>query len=361
MDTVRWGILSAARIGMEKVIPAIKWAENAEVVAIASRDGARAREAAVALGIPTSYAGYEALLEADNIDAVYIPLPNDQHAEWTSRAAAAGKHVLCEKPLAMSSAQAEEMVAACDEAGVMLAEAFMYRHHPTWVEVVRLVRDGAIGRLQGIQTWFSYFNDDPSNIRNRVENGGGALMDIGCYPINVSRMLFGSEPTAVASRVRRDPEMGIDTLTSAVLEFPGGGQSTFTVCIRCEDYQRVHVVGSEGRIEVEIPFNIPPDRETRIHLCSGGEPPVAPATETISFDPAIQYTIQAEVFGRAVLGGGEFPVPACDAVANMRVIEWILGGEAVAPPSSGRQRLRSPMRPPRPSAAGLASGWPSAR
>lgn len=241
-DVVRWGILSTADIGMAKVTPAIQQAANAEVVAIASRNGDKARAAAEHLGIPSWYGSYAALLEAGDIDAIYIPLPNDQHAEWTMKAATAGKHVLCEKPLAMSAAQAEEMATACEEAGVKLAEAFMYRHHPSWLEVVRLVRDGAIGELRGIQTWFSYFNDDPENIRNKVEHGGGALMDIGCYPINVSRMLFGAEPTAVVSRVHRDPEMGIDTLTSAVMEFPGGGHSTFTVCIRSEDYQRVHVV-----------------------------------------------------------------------------------------------------------------------
>ncbi|MEX1287526.1 MAG: Gfo/Idh/MocA family oxidoreductase [Acidimicrobiia bacterium] len=323
-DTVRWGIVSTADIGMTKVTPAIQEAANAEVVAIASRGEDRARTAADRLGIPTAYGSYEALLEADDVDAVYIPLPNDQHAEWTMRAAAAGKHVLCEKPLAMTASQAEEMAAACEEAGVVLAEAFMYRHHPTWEEVARLVESRAIGDLRGVQTWFSYFNDDPTNIRNLPEHGGGAVMDIGCYPINVSRMLFGAEPVSVVSRVHRDPEMGIDTLTSAVLEFPDGGQSTFTVCIRSEDYQRVHVVGSEGRIEVEIPFNIPWDRETRIFVTAGGEPPEAPATETITFPPANQYTLQAEVFGRAILEGTPFPVPVSDAVANLRVIEQVL-------------------------------------
>lgn len=323
-DVVRWGIVSTADIGMAKVTPAIQQASNAEVVAISSRNGEKARAAAERLGIPAWYGSYQEMLEADDVDAVYIPLPNDQHAEWAMKAAVAGKHILCEKPLAMSAAQAEEMAQACEEAGVKLAEAFMYRHHPSWVEVVRLVREGAIGELRGIQTWFSYFNDDPENIRNKVEHGGGALMDIGCYPINVSRMIFGAEPTAVAARVHRDPGMGIDTLTSAVMEFPGGGQSTFSVCIRSEDYQRVHVVGSGGRIEVEIPFNIPWDRETRIFLTSGGEPPVAPATETITFEPANQYTIQAEVFGRAVLEDTDTAVPISDAVANMRVIEQIL-------------------------------------
>jgi predicted dehydrogenase len=323
MSSVRWGIISTADIGMSKVTPAIQRAANAEVVAIASRRPDQAREAADRLGIPASYGSYEALLEADDVDAVYIPLPNDQHAEWTLRAAAAGKHVLCEKPLAMSVAQAEEMVAGCAQAGVLLQEAFMYRHHPSWVETVRLVRDGAIGELQGMQMWFSYYNDDPDDIRNKVENGGGALMDIGCYPINIARLLFADEPTGIASRVRRDPQMGIDTLTSAVLEFPGGGQATFSVGIRSEPYQRTHVVGSAGRIEVEVPVNIPPDVPTRVFLTTGGTVG-EPRTRTLTFEAANQYTIQAEKFGQAVLDGTAVPVPPSDAVATMRVIEGVL-------------------------------------
>ncbi len=326
MTKVRWGILSTADIGMSKVTPAIQAARNAEVVAIASRDADRAAAAVAQLGISTSYGSYESLLQAEDIDAVYIPLPNDLHAEWTMKAAAAGKHVLCEKPLAMTAAQAEEMVAVCAEAGIKLAEAFMYRHHPTWVEAVRLLRSGAIGELVAVQSFFSYYNDDPANIRNRVDNGGGAVMDIGCYNINLSRMLFDGEPITITSTVRRDPVMGIDTLTSAVLEFPGGGQSAFTCAIRSEPYQRVQIVGSEGRIEIEIPFNIPWDRETRIFVTSGGEPPVAPATETITFPAANAYTIEAELFGEAILTGGAYPVGPEDAIANMRVIDAILGG-----------------------------------
>jgi predicted dehydrogenase len=324
VTTVRWGILSTADIGMTKVTPAIQAAENCEVVAIASRDRARAAAAAAELGIPAAYGTYEELLAADDIDAVYIPLPNDLHAEWTVKAAGAGKHVLCEKPLALSAPEAEEMVRACERASVKLAEAFMYRHHPTWVEAVRLLRNGAIGELQGVQSWFSYYNDDPENIRNRPENGGGAIMDIGCYNINASRMLFDAEPVRIEAAVRRDPVMGIDTLSSAVLEFPGGGQATFTCSIRSEDYQRVHIVGSTGRIEIEIPFNIPPNRETRILLTVGGDPPVAPVTETLVFPAEDQYTIQARLFAQAILDDSPVPVPVSDAIANMKAIDSIL-------------------------------------
>jgi len=325
MAAVRFGILSTADIGMVKVTPAIQQAANCEVVAIASRADGRAEEAAALLGVPHAYGSYEALLAAEDVDAIYLPLPNDLHAEWTLRAAAAGKHILCEKPLAMSSAQAQEMVDGCAEAGVKLQEAFMYRHHPTWVEAIRLVRSGAIGTVRAVQSFFSYYNDDPTNIRNKVENGGGAIMDIGCYNINLSRLIFDGEPSVVESVVRRDPEMGVDILTSAVLAFPGGGQSAFTCTIRSEEYQRVHIIGTGGRIEIEIPFNIPTGIDTRILVTAGGDPPVAPATETIVFPPANQYTVQAERFARAILDDAPVPVDPSDGVANMRVIESILG------------------------------------
>jgi len=326
MRTVRWGVLSTANIGMRKVTPAIQRAANCEVVAIASRHPDRSADAAAQLGIARAYGSYEEILADEDVDAVYIPLPNDLHAEWTVKAAAAGKHVLCEKPLALTAAQAGEMAGACADAGVRLGEAFMYRHHPTWVEALRLVRSGAIGELQAVQSWFSYFNDDPENIRNRLENGGGAIMDIGCYNINSARLLFGGEPAAVRATVRRDPVMRVDTLSSAILEFPGGGQASFTCSIRAEPDQRVHIVGDAGRIDIEIPFNIPPDEETRIFVTSGHDPSVAPDTRTVTFAAADQYTIQAEMFAAAILDDTPLPVLIEDAIANMRVIEAILGG-----------------------------------
>ncbi len=309
---------------MDTVTPATQQAENCEVVAIASRNADRAGAAARQLGIATSYGTYEELLNADDVDAVYIPLPNDMHAEWTVRAAAAGKHVLCEKPLGMTAGEARLMADACEKAGVKLAEAFMYRHHPMWVEAVRLIRAGAIGELQAVQSWFSFFNDDPENIRNRRENGGGALMDIGCYSINLSRMLFQAEPIRIEAAVHRDEKMGIDTMTSAILEFPGGGQAGFTCSIRAEEYQRAQIFGSNGHIEVAVPFNNPSDHPGRIFLSRGGDPPAAPDTETVTFDPVDQYTIQAELFARAVLEDTPLPVPIDDAIANMTVIDSIL-------------------------------------
>ena len=326
MATIRWGVLSTANIGMTKVTPAIQQGHNCEVVAIASRDQAAAEQAAAALGIPKAFGAYEALLVDPDIDAVYIPLPNHLHAEWSIKAAAAGKHILCEKPLALTAAQATEMVEAAAAAGVKLQEAFMYRHHPSWERVRELIGDGEIGELRAVQAWFSYFNDDPDNIRNIAEFGGGTTMDIGCYPIHVSRSLFGTEPTDVESMIRRDPIFGTDIVTSVVMEFPGGGQAAYVCSTQTESYQRVHIAGSEGRIEVEIPFNIPPDRETRIFLTHGGDPPVAPNTETITFSAADQYTLQAELFAQSLLDGAEIPAPPADAVANMAVIERVLAG-----------------------------------
>ena len=320
MPDLHWGILSTAAIARTKVIPGIQKAARCTVVAIASRDEARARQAASAAGIPSAYGSYEALLADPNVDVVYIPLPNHLHSEWTIAAARAGKHVLCEKPLAMTAAEAERMIAACDTAGVRLMEAFMYRLHPSWVAVRELVAAGRIGRLVAVQSWFSYFNDDPSNIRNIRSAGGGALYDVGCYNVNLSRMLFGSEPIRVAGSIYRDAASGVDVLTSGLLEFDGG-VATFTCSTRAEDDQRVHVYGTEGRIEVGIPFNIPPDRPTQVFVTHGGEPPASPAREVLTFETADPYTVEAERFAAAILDGLPTPVPAADAVANLRVIE----------------------------------------
>jgi predicted dehydrogenase len=323
MKKLRWGVLGAAKIAVQKVVPAIQRSEHGRVVALASRDLARARPFANELQIETLHASYEALLADPDVDAVYIPLPNHLHAPWTIAAANAGKHVLCEKPLALSAKEAETMVVAADRAGVKLAEAFMYRLHPTWRKVRELVAGGEIGQLCAIQSWFSYFNDDARNIRNIAEYGGGALMDVGCYPVNLSRMLFESEPIRVHASARRHPQFGTDTMTTAILEFEDGDAS-FTCSTLTEPRQSVHVVGTKGRIDVEIPFNIPPHLPTHVHLIAGGQPPVAPGMKTFTFEPADPYGIQADMFAAAVLAGTGVPVPPSDAVANMAVIEAIV-------------------------------------
>jgi len=327
MSELRWGILSTADIARAKVIPGIRKAERCRIVAIASRDLARAEAAAAEAGIPTAAGSYEALLADPDVDAVYIPLPNHLHAEWTIAAARAGKHVLCEKPLALTAVDAARMVEVAEAEGVRLMEAFMYRLHPSWTAVVELVRSGRIGRLVAVQSWFSYFNDDPTNIRNIRAVGGGALYDIGCYNVNLSRLLFGGEPTRVEAAIARDPASGVDVVTSGLLEFPGGGIATFTCSTRAEDDQRVHVYGTEGRISVGIPFNIPPDRPTHVYVTQGGEPPVDPATERLTFDAIDPYSVEAAGFAAAVLDGTPLPVPPSDAVANLRVIERLFAAD----------------------------------
>lgn len=332
-DRVRWGVLGVAAIATKKVIPAMQQASNLEIVAIASRDADRAARAADELGIPKYYGSYQELLDDPDIDAVYIPLPNNLHAEWTIRAAKAGKHVLCEKPLAMTAAEAATMVIACEHAGVHLMEAFMYRLHPQWVEARELVAAGRIGELRAIDAVFAYHNVDPANIRNVAEYGGGALMDIGCYPINVARMMFGAEPTGVHAVMRRDPDFGTDMLTSALLDFDGR-QASFICSTQLEPAQRVDLYGSEGRLRVEIPFNIPPDRPTRLIYNAGGNPPVAPGTEIIEVPATDQYRVQGELFSAAVQGQAEVPTPPADAIANMTVIDHVVA--AAAAPARNR-------------------------
>lgn len=322
MAELRWGILSTADIGRTKVVPGMQRAARTRIVAVASRDAERGAEYAKQLSIPTVHPSYEALLADPEVDAVYIPLPNHMHAEWTMAAARAKKHVLCEKPLAMNAADAARMVAVAEQEGVLLAEAFMYRLHPSWQKVREIVASGRIGRLSAVQSWFGYYNDDATNIRNIVDAGGGALYDVGCYCVSLSRMLFDGEPHRVTGSVVRDPSLGVDVLTSGMLEFDTG-TATFMCSTRTETDQRVHIYGTHGRISIGIPFNIPPDRPTEIYVTAGGNPPVSPATETIKFETADQYTIQAEVFAAAVLDGTPMPFPASDAIANMRVIDLL--------------------------------------
>jgi len=327
VDELRWGILSTADIARRKVVPGMRKARRSRIVAIASREAGRAEAVAAELEIPRAHASYEALLADPEVDAVYVPLPNHLHAQWSIAAARAGKHVLCEKPLALTAADAQRMVDVVASEGVMLMEAFMYRLHPSWLAVAELVASGEIGPLVSVQSWFSYFNDDATNIRNIPEVGGGALFDIGCYSVNLSRLLFGGEPSSVSAALVRDPVMGVDVLTSAILTFDGGIAS-FTCSTRAEDDQRVHIYGTRGRISIGIPFNIPPDRPTEVFVSVGGDPPVAPDTRVLTFDVADPYTVETERFAAAVLDGQPAPVPPEDAVANLRVLERIFAAAA---------------------------------
>ena len=316
---VRWGVLGAANIALVKVIPAMQRGTWSEITAIASRDPAKAQEAARALGIPKAYGSYEELVADPDIEAVYNPLPNHLHVPWSIRCAEAGKHVLCEKPVALDAAEARTLLDAQRRTGVKIGEAFMVRTHPQWLRTREIVRSGRIGDLRTIQGFFSYFNRDADNIRNVREWGGGGLMDIGCYPINTSRFIFGEEPRRVMGLVERDPEMHIDCLASGILDFPSG-QASFACSTQAAAYQRMQFFGTQGRIEIEIPFNAPPDRPTRIFVDDASDL-FGAGIKTETFPICDQYTIQGDLFSQAIRGEGEVPVPMEDAVKNMAVID----------------------------------------
>jgi predicted dehydrogenase len=321
IDKVRWGILGTAHIALEKVIPAMQRSSWCEVTAIASRDLTKAKAAANKLQIPRSYGSYEELLADESIEVIYNPLPNHLHVPWTLKAAEAGKHVLCEKPIALNAEEAQTLIDARDRYGVRIQEAFMVRTHPQWLETQKLIRDGRIGSLRSINGFFSYFNSDPANIRNQLELGGGALMDIGCYPITMSRFIFGAEPRRVLGLIERDPEFGIDSLTTAVLDFPYG-RSTFTCSTRLAPYQRMIFHGTERRIEVLIPFNAPNDRPTQI-LFDEGDDLTGASAEIIEIPVCDQYEIQGTLFSQALRENKSQPIPLEDAINNMTVIDAV--------------------------------------
>ncbi len=316
---VRWGVLGAAAIALQKVIPAMQRGTWSRVVALASRDERRAAAACARLGIERAYGSYQALLDDPDIEAIYNPLPNDLHVPWTLRALQAGKHVLCEKPIALTAAEAQTLLQVRDQSGLLLAEAFMVRTHPQWLRVRELIADGRIGELRLTSAHFSYFQADPANIRNGVAAGGGGLMDIGCYPVTLSRWLFGSEPLRVLALIERDPRLGIDRLTSGVLEF-SGGRATFNVATQLVPFQRFEAFGTRGRIELQIPFNAPPDAAMRVLVDDGSEF-AGRAAAVIEFPAVDQYTLQGDLFSRAVRGQGVVPVPLEDAIANMAVLD----------------------------------------
>jgi len=313
MTKIRWGVLGVAKIATTKVIPAMQRAANVEVLGIASRDLSKAQAAAEHLGISRAYGSYEEMLADPSIDAIYNPLPNHLHVPMSIRAAEAGKHVLCEKPIALSVAETRQLIAARDKAGVKIGEAFMARTHPQWLRAAELVRAGRIGELRVVSGHFSYFNRDPQNVRNIAAIGGGGIMDIGCYPITLSRMIFGAEPQRIHAFLDRDPEFKTDRLASVILEYPAG-HASFTCSTQLVSYQKMHIFGTTGRIEIEIPFNAPPDKPTRIFVNEVVE----------EFPVCDQYTIQGELFSRAILENTEVPVPLEDALKNMAVIERIL-------------------------------------
>ncbi|UCD50216.1 MAG: Gfo/Idh/MocA family oxidoreductase [Phycisphaerales bacterium] len=317
MSKISWGILSTAKIGVAKVIPAMQKGRFCSVTALASRDLARALAAAKKLGIPKAHGSYEALLADPDIDAVYNPLPNHLHVDWSIKALEAGKHVLCEKPIGLDVADARRLLdAAARHPHLKVMEAFMYRHHPQWVKARQLVAEGGVGQLRSIQSFFSYYNADPANIRSQPEMGGGGLMDIGCYCISLSRFLFGAEPQRVFGIVEYDPTLKVDRLASGLLDF-GVGTATFTCATQLSPYQRVNILGTEGRVDIEIPFNAPPKKRCRVWYQRGSD------VQEIRLPRCDQYTIQGDLFSQAVLNDTAVPTPLTDAVANMKVIEAV--------------------------------------
>jgi len=319
--TVRWGILSTAVIAREAVIPAMlkePYCKNIAIDAIASRDLEKAQAVANEAGIPRAYGSYEQLLADAEIDAVYIPLPNHMHVPYAIQALEAGKHVLCEKPIGLSVAEAEQLVEASRRhPQLKLMEAFMYRHHPQWKWARQVIDDGKIGELRTVHSFFSYYDEGPEGILHHPEWGGGGLMDIGCYPISLSRFLFQDEPQRVVGILEEDPRYHVDRLTSGIMDF-ACGTATFTCATQLSDYQRIIAFGTKGRLEIEIPFNAPTDRPCRATL------EVDQEIKNLEFDICDQYGIQAHLFSRAILDDTPVPTPIEDAVANMRVIEAVV-------------------------------------
>jgi predicted dehydrogenase len=321
MKKLRWGIISTANIGTQKVIPGMMKSRELEVVAISSRKLETAQNWAKKLGIPKAYGSYEEMLADPDIDAVYNPLPNHLHVPLTLAAAKAGKHVLCEKPIGLNAKDAEKLKKA--PRGILIQEAFMVRHNPQWIDVRARVRAGEIGQLKAIQCFFSYRLDDPKNVRNILKIGGGGLLDIGCYPITVARFLYEGEPRRVMGLIERHPKFKVDNLMSGIADFGKARHLSFTISTAVAPYQRVHVVGTEGRIEVEIPFNAPPDKPNRIFI----QGMTMNEGEWVSHPIRDQYMMQAEAFGRAVRREEPLAWPVTDAIKNMKIIDAFFKSE----------------------------------
>ena len=321
---VRWGVISTALIGTQKVIPGMQRSARGSVDAIASRDIGRARQAAKELRIPKAYGSYEELLADPEIDAIYNPLPNNLHVDWTIKAIEAGKHVLCEKPMGMNAADAARLKPYIGKRHIM--EAFMVRFHPQWLRARELIREGRIGELTAVQVLFCYNNRDPNNIRNMVETGGGGLLDIGCYGVVSGRFTFDAEPTRVISLIERDSSFGTDRLASVIADFGAGQHLVFTVSTQLANHQRVTLAGTKGRIEILVPFNAPQMEPTRILIDDGSALGGASSKEEI-LPPVDQYAEEADAFASAILGETKLPYGVEDAIANMQILDAIFRSE----------------------------------
>ncbi len=317
MKKIVWGVLSTAKIGLKKVIPAMQKGLYSEIAAIASRTMESAQDAADSLSIPKAYGGYEDLVDDPEIEAVYIPLPNHLHVEWAEKCMKAGKHVLLEKPIGMNYRQAQQLLRISKKyPDVKIMEAFMYRHHPQMLEVKRLIDDGVIGDIRSTFSTFAYYNDDPKDIRNQSNIGGGGLLDIGCYCISIARFLFGAEPQRVSGLVEFDPRLKIDRLASGLLHFEEGF-STFICSTQLQYQQYARVSGTKGMIEIIKPFTPEPDEQAKIILHNDA------VDKEITFESCDKYTIQGDLFSNAILNNQDPPLPIEDGVNNMKVIEAV--------------------------------------
>lgn len=317
---IRWGVLGCAGIAAKAVIPAIQSSRSGRVAAIASRDAEKASAMATRFGIEKSYGTYEDLLSDPDIDAIYNPLPNHLHVPMTIRALEQGKPVLCEKPIALNAAQAKELADAQKAANLPVAEAFMVRHHPQWKKARAMIAEGRLGDVRAIQTIFAYYLDDPKNVRNQADIGGGGLFDVGCYAVNTARFLFGAEPLRAIALIDRDPIFGTDRLTSGLLAFPEGKQLAFTCSTQLSLAQKVTVIGTRGRLEIAIPFNAPADQQTML-IFDDGRDLSGGGREEIVIGPVDQYREQVDAFAEAVLSGTPLETGLDDAIANMKAID----------------------------------------
>lgn len=316
--TVKWGILSTAYIATEHVIPAMMNCEQSTVHAIASRSYDKAKDIAGKFNIPKCFGTYEELIEDNEVEAIYIPLPNHLHVPWAIKALAAGKHVLVEKTIGLNSIEAQQLL---DESqkypNLKIMEAFMYRHHPQWIKAKELVDTGVIGEVKSIQSNFSYFDDNPDSIANTKEYGGGSLTDIGCYPISLSRFIFNSEPERIIGSVEYHPEFGVDIVATAIMKFKEGTSSFFS-STQLEEGQEATIFGTKGKIEFELPYNPSIKESSKIFLHRNNK------SEEIVFETCNQYTIQADLFSHAIINDTEVPTPLIDAINNIKVIERII-------------------------------------
>lgn len=321
--TIRWGVLGCAGIAVKAVIPAIQSSRLGRVTAIASRDLTKAAETAASFGIAKPYGSYEALLADPEVDAIYNPLPNHLHVPMTLKALERGKPVLCEKPIALNAEEAAVLAKVQAKAQLPVAEAFMVRHHPQWKRAKALIAEGRIGEFRAIQTIFSYYLDDPANVRNQASIGGGGLFDVGCYAINTARFLFDAEPLRAIALMERDPVFGTDRLTSGLMEFPGARQLVFTCATQLALTQKVTILGTRGRIEIKVPFNAPADEVTVIAIDDGRDLSGG-GREEIIIDPVDQYREQVDAFATAILTGTPLSDGLDDAVANMKAIDALM-------------------------------------